>query len=84
MRHPFRRRCQDGVERPERFIGNAYRVKIVVTQHNHTAELAFLDRAQLGLFLEKPAVLESVESDCLVAGNLLTGVDQGFRRRSCP
>src|SRR5713101_4500163 len=67
---------QDGVELPDRFVGNAHLVEIVVAQYDDIAELAFFDRAQPIFLLEEPAVLDGVESDRLFTGDLLTAIDQ--------
>src|SRR5262245_42353803 len=66
---------QHGVQFPERRVGNPHRVEIVVAQHDDIAELALLDRAQLGLLLEEPAVFDGVEADRLYTRNLLAGID---------
>jgi hypothetical protein len=56
---------QHGMEFPDRFIGNLYRIEIVVAQHDDIAELADFDRAQFGFLFEEPAVVDCVKADRL-------------------
>src|SRR5262249_49186346 len=70
---------QHGVELPERLVGDPQLVEIVVAQHHDIPKLALLDRAELGLLLQEPAVFHGVEADRLFPRNLLTGIDQFSR-----
>src|SRR5262249_60071603 len=75
---------QHGVEFPERLVGDPQLVEIVAAQHHDIAKLALLDRAELGLLLEEPAVFHGVDADRLSPRNLLTGIDQFSRNALAP
>src|SRR5262245_21484107 len=62
VHHPSVHDREDGTQRADLLVRHAHRVEIVVAEHDEVAELARLDRPEVLLFLEKPAVLGRVEA----------------------
>ena len=58
---------QHGMKFPDRFVGNLYRIEIIVAQYHQVAEFAHFYRAKVGLLLEEPPVVHGVQADRLFA-----------------